>query len=68
MTFPILRKSTESDLIVLFVNELEGFVIESTEYKVGSFQSGWVEPSDTQWWEDYNEEIPTGKLEIYCDD
>ncbi len=54
ITFPILMKSTDSVLVVLFTNKIEGFIVNSipgSEYGVGYFADDWPNAFNEQEWE-----------------
>lgn len=48
--FPIVAKSRNSNLVVLFSSEKEGTVlISSQEYRVGRFSNSWTNCFDPNW-------------------
>jgi hypothetical protein len=50
--FPVLAKSTDSDLVVLFTGQSTGIVVFSDRvYDIGAEDSDWIYVSDSSAWE-----------------
>ena len=58
LTFPIIKRSLSSNLIVLFTSETIGFVLQSNDaYNFGYYSRDWKKSSDNGQWITFNGEI-----------
>ena len=58
ISFPIIKQSLKSGLIVLFTDTTEGVVIKSNgEYIVGHYKDCWTDIYDSEQWASFDGEI-----------
>ena len=56
--FPVLMKSTTSDLIVLFVEDTVGVVVNHDHmYEYGYYEKDWIDYRNTSCWEKFEDTI-----------